>query len=62
MFGWVLIVAIIILAIWFLRQGKIEIPGRKNKEDALDILKKRYAQGEISKEEFEEKKMLIKEN
>ncbi|MFH1855819.1 MAG: SHOCT domain-containing protein [Candidatus Omnitrophota bacterium] len=31
-------------------------PGQKEKDEALELLKKRYARGEISREEFEEKK------
>ena len=33
---------------------------KSKKENPLDILKKRFAQGEISKEEFEESKKVLK--
>lgn len=53
---WIFIViGIILLIVWILRQ-----PGRyersQGEESPLDILKKRYARGEISKEEFERMK------
>jgi putative membrane protein len=52
---WVLTLIPVIIGlavlIWYLWQG-----GKREKESALEILKKRYARGEISKEEFEEKK------
>jgi len=57
---WILIIIFWILIIWGLVYiGKFITPSKKEEneyETALDILKKRYAKGEISKEEFEEKK------
>jgi len=48
LFSWLLVIAGIVLIVqWFL--------GRKN-ESALDILKQRYARGEIDKMEFERMK------
>jgi putative membrane protein len=59
-FGWIFMIlfwALVILVIFFLIKY---IAGRDRtespKETALDILKKRYAKGEINKEEFEDKK------
>jgi putative membrane protein len=37
-----------------------DIPGQRAKKNTpLDILKKRYASGEITKEEYQEKKKII---
>jgi len=50
---WVLIIVGIVYLVKIVAGGTNT--GEK-KEDALEILKKRYARGEISREEFEEKK------
>jgi putative membrane protein len=63
-YGWIgpalmlaLWAAIIVGIVFFIRavarQGRARLP---REESALDILKKRYARGEINKEEFEQKK------
>ena len=50
---WILILVGLVLLIKYLWQGA---GIRGGYESALEVLKKRYARGEISKEEFEEKK------
>jgi len=54
LFGIVLLAGIILLLVWAVKAvGK----GRNQSDEvALDILKKRYARGEITREEFERMK------
>jgi len=52
-FWWILIIVILI---GFFRYYKTQKSELSEQESALDILKKRYANGEIDKSEFEEKK------
>lgn len=52
---WIVVIALIIF--FLVRYLRGYAPGGgQGQETALDVLKKRYARGEISKEEFEEKK------
>ncbi len=58
--GFFLIIAVIV-AIFYFSKGSWSFPGNRgqggsHEASPLDILKKRYAKGEINKEEFEEKK------
>ncbi len=60
-FGWIFMVlfwALVILGIVYLLKliSGGDRKSERNEETALDVLKKRYAKGEIGKEEFEEKK------
>lgn len=52
-FWLMIVVGIMLLVKWVITQTK---SANEESETALDILKKRYARGEINKEEFEEKK------
>ncbi len=58
-FGWIFWLIVIALILWLvvnqLNRNKPNLENHIN-ESPLDILKKRYARGEINKDEFEEKK------
>ncbi len=60
-FGWMFMVlfwALVVLGIAYLLKliSGGDRKSERNEETGLDVLKKRYAKGEIGKEEFEEKK------
>lgn len=59
-FGWLTGLAFIVLIIWLIVKTVNQNSNRSvHGSNAMDILKERYAKGEISKEEFEEKRKLI---
>ena len=55
---WIISIVVLVAIIWPLYQRfnqNNNVPGESGKS-ALDILKERYARGEINKQEFEERK------
>ncbi len=56
--GWIVWLIIIVVTVWVVFQFKGNNHGHyhKSSESPLDLLKKRYAEGEISKDEFERMK------
>ena len=55
---WIVFLGFIIWAIvaWVRRSGESGGSGSSHPDSALEVLKRRYARGEINKEEYEEKK------
>jgi len=64
-FGWIFMIifwgVVIYLVLAFLKSNKTDSQDSGKKETAEDILKKRYARGEISQEEFERMKKSLGE-
>jgi putative membrane protein len=54
---WILIIGLIVVLIWNNTSEKNKyIPFDQKQETAIDILKKRYAKGELTKEQFDQMK------
>ena len=51
-----LITGIILLVVWLVRRASYTDRDLSRKNNAIDILKERYARGEINKEDFERMK------
>lgn len=58
---WVFLILLSILFLAFF-EAEPKHKAKKRREDPLDILKKRYASGEISTDEFEERKAHLDAN
>lgn len=56
--GWIIGIIVLLVVIWVFIRAMNQTGGRNEPErkSSLDILKDRYARGDISREEFEEKK------
>lgn len=55
--GWIIGLVVLIAVIWVVvKTANQNNAPRGNQKSALDILRERYAQGEIDKHEFEERK------
>lgn len=53
---WALVIGgVVLLVVWLVRQGSNMAPGSASREDtALELLKRRYARGEITRDQFEQ--------
>ncbi len=60
---WIIIAVVVGLAIyWFVaRGGNFNFPVGKQRNESLDILKNRYARGEINADEYEQMKKELEE-
>jgi len=61
MYSWIILLAIVIWVVWKFGQKKSSFLLNKKKDTPLDILKRRFANGEITEKEYDEKKLFLDE-
>lgn len=56
--GWILGVLVLVVLVWFIARSinSDGLRGGSSEKSAIEILKERYARGEIDKEEYEHRK------
>ena len=60
---WLIWIPVIVLGVWLIvRFTKTNGPSEQNQESPLEILKRRYANGEISTQEYEQRKKVIEKD
>jgi putative membrane protein len=60
MFLWFILLVAAVVVVWFLmRDQHGKLPWENKPEEPMEVLKRKYAEGEISKEEYEEKKRIL---
>ncbi|MDF1696962.1 MAG: SHOCT domain-containing protein [Saprospiraceae bacterium] len=62
MIFWIFIIAIGIWAIWYFEKSHNSISKQLSKNTSIEILKRRFAKGEITEEEYDEKRAVLEED
>ena len=62
MYFWIILISTFFIAAALFVLRILDIPAGRKKEDPLDILKRRFANGEIDEIEFEERKAVLEED
>ena len=62
MFSWILILAMCIWAIWYWEKKQNLLSNSTPKNTPVEILKRRFAKGEITEEEYEERRAVLEED
>lgn len=61
MYSWIIILAICIWVIWYFDKQRI-VNANEPKNTPLEILKSRFASGELTEEEYEERRAVLEED
>ena len=62
MYFWTIPIAVIVLAVLYFMQANDGFSFGRKKDTPLEILRRRFAKGEITKQEFEERKRVLLED